>query len=121
MCDRYAASSVAFQGGGREISTNDVIWLNQFATDRLEPHLTILLDLSVELSRDRRLQRSKVTGQSEDRIESETEIFHERVRQSFLSQARLAPQQWLVLDATKTPDQLFQDLLQCLKGRQWVN
>lgn len=120
LCDRYSASSVAFQGGGREISSEDVVWLNQFATTKLHAHLTVLLDLSVEDSQNRRAQRSSVTGQKDDRIESEKNDFHERVRQSFLTQARQAPDQWLVLDATKTQEQLFQELLQTLKGRKWL-
>jgi dTMP kinase len=120
LCDRYSASSVAFQGGGREISVQDVVSLNDFATTNLRPHLTVLLDLSVEASQNRRAQRSFVTGQKEDRIESEKNDFHERVRQSFLTQARQAPEHWLVLDANRTQEQLFQDLLKTLKGRQWL-
>ena len=120
LCDRYSASSVAFQGGGREISVEDVVSLNKFATTNLQPHLTVLLDLSVQVSQNRRAQRSNVTGQKEDRIESEKNDFHERVRQSFLTQARQSPDQWLVLDAHRTQDQLFQDLLQTFKGRQWL-
>ena len=46
LCDRFSASSVAFQGGGRSISIEQVVWLNQFATDNLIPDLTVLLDLS---------------------------------------------------------------------------
>lgn len=121
LCDRYSASSVAFQGGGREISVQDVVALNAFATANLQPHLTVLLDLSVEASQSRRAQRSTVTGQKEDRIESEKNDFHQRVRQSFLTQAHQAPDQWLVLDANRTQEQLFQDLLTSLRGRQWLS
>lgn len=121
LCDRYSASSVAFQGGGREISVEDVVWLNQFATTNLKPHLTVLLDLTVEASQSRRAQRSSITGQKDDRIESEKNDFHERVRQSFLTQARQSPESWLVLDANLTQDQLFQELVRTLKGRKWLN
>lgn len=110
LCDRFAASSVAFQGGGREISEADVVMLNHFATGGLEADLTVLLDLSVEESRKRRTHRSSQTGDSEDRIESEADSFHEKVRQSFLKQAR-ASNKWLVLDASQTPQQLFDLLL----------
>lgn len=121
LCDRFSASSVAFQGGGREISNLDIVWLNEFATTKLHPHLTILLDLSVEASRSRRQQRTQITGQAEDRMESETEAFHQRVRQSFLNQARYGNEDWLVLDATQSQEQLFQELLQALQVRKWVN
>lgn len=118
LCDRFAASSVAFQGGGREISEKDVHALNDFATGGLKADLTILLDLSVEESRKRRQGRGAQTGESEDRIESEADSFHEKVRQSFLKQARENASSWLVLDAKETPATLFQQLLQALKERK---
>lgn len=120
LCDRFKASSIAFQAGGRQIDVDWVERLNEFATENLEPDLTILLDLSVEESRRRRQQRSSQVGVAEDRIESEADSFHERVRQGFLEQARLNPQHWLVLDASKSGPDLFQELLKALKGARWI-
>lgn len=117
LCDRFAASSVAFQSGGREISENDVVMLNQFATGGLKADLTILLDLSVEESRKRRQGRGAASGESEDRIESEADSFHEKVRQSFLKQAREDAGAWLVLNAQETPEVLFQQLLKALADK----
>lgn len=114
LCDRFSASSVAFQGGGRDISENDVVRLNDFATGGLKADLTVLLDLSVEESRKRRQGRGVQNGESEDRIESEADSFHEKVRQSFLKQARTDAAGWLVLNAQETPEVLFQQLLQAL-------
>ncbi|WP_413944219.1 dTMP kinase [Bdellovibrio sp. HCB-162] len=114
LCDRFAASSVAFQGGGRDISEKDVVMLNNFATGGLKADLTILLDLSVEESRRRRQGRGAQNGESEDRIESEADSFHEKVRQSFLKQAREDAGSWLVLNAQETPEVLFQQLLKAL-------
>ena len=118
LCDRFAASSIAFQSGGRDISENEVVMLNNFATGGLMPDLTILLDLSVEESRKRRQGRGAQTGESEDRIESEADSFHEKVRQSFLKQAKAQPQSWLVLDAKETPETLFTQLLAALVERK---
>ena len=118
LCDRFAASSIAFQSGGRDISENEVVMLNNFATGGLMPDLTILLDLSVEESRKRRQGRGAQTGESEDRIESEADSFHEKVRQSFLKQAKAQPQAWLVLDAKETPETLFTQLLAALVERK---
>ncbi len=106
LCDRFSASSIAFQGGGRGISIQQVEWLNSFSTENLIPDLTILLDLSVEESKKRRQGRADHTGETEDRIESEADTFHERVRHGFLAQAEKSPQNWLVLNAAKTPDEL---------------
>lgn len=118
LCDRFEASSVAFQGGGRDISEVDVMALNKFATGGLRADLTILLDLSVEESKKRRQGRSQQTGDAEDRIESEADSFHEKVRQGFLKQAHASPESWLILDARKTPGQLFEELLQSLHNHK---
>lgn len=120
LCDRFSASSVAFQGGGRGISNEQVDWLNRFSTDNLTPHLTVLLDLSIEESRQRRSRRSGQTGAEDDRIESEKDEFHERVRQSFLVQAQKSPKDWLVLNASQSPEKLFEILIQDLKKRGYV-
>lgn len=120
LCDRFAASSIAFQAGGREITQTWVEQLNEFATDGLHPDLTVLLDLSVEESRNRRNYRQSQKGEKEDRIESETDSFHERVRQSFLEQASRSPQKWLVLNAADSPDELLKKLLTHIRNLQWL-
>jgi dTMP kinase len=119
LCDRFSASSVAFQAGGRSIAVEWVEKLNEFATDNLEADLTVLLDLSVAESKRRRSQRQTQSGSSEDRIESEAEAFHERVRHSFLEQARNNPRKWLVLDASLSPAELLEKLVSHLSGLSW--
>ncbi len=121
LCDRFSASSIAFQAGGREISEAWVERLNEFATDGLEAELTVLLDLSVDESRRRRNHRQSQNGESEDRIESETDSFHERVRKSFLEQAARNPRHWLVLDAASTPQQLLDQVMSHLRGMKWLD
>ncbi len=120
LCDRFSASSVAFQAGGRKISKNDVLWLNHFSTDNLMPHLQILLDLTVEESKKRRQNRAAQVGIDEDRIESEADEFHHRVRNAFLEQAAENPKNWLVLNAAHSPEKLFQEMLFELQGRKWL-
>lgn len=120
LCDRFTASSVAFQSAGRMISEEQVNWLNNFATANLRPHLNILLDLTVEESQKRRQKRVLEMGEAEDRIESEANSFHQRVREGFVKQAHIAPEEWLVLDASQSPAELFKILVENLKGRQWL-
>lgn len=120
LCDRFAASSVAFQAGGREISEEWVERLNEFATDSLVADMTVLLDLSVEESRRRRSNRHAKGGEGEDRIESEADTFHERVRRSFLEQSRRDPKRWLVLNAGETPEVLLTTLLSHLRSLRWL-
>lgn len=119
LCDRFTASSIAFQAGGREIPLAWVERLNEFATSGLKPDVTVLLDLSVEESRRRRHHRDAKTGSAQDRIESETDVFHEKVRQGFLQQAERDPKSWIVLDAAKSPAELLQELLTKLKAFKW--
>jgi dTMP kinase len=119
LCDRFTASSLAFQGGGRAISKEQVDWLNHFATQNLKVDLTVLLDLSEEQSRLRRQKRATQTGEIEDRIESEDISFHERVRQSFLEQAKKSTHEnpWLVLNAEESIDQLDLNLWDAINGK----
>lgn len=121
LCDRFSASSIAFQAGGREISEAWVERLNDFATDGLRPELTVLLDLSVDESRRRRNFRQSHGGEVEDRMESETDSFHQRVRQSFLEQAQRNLRHWLVLDAAATPEALLKTLLTHIYSLQWLD
>lgn len=119
LCDRYTASSIAFQAGGRNLKTEDVEWLNQFATANLAPDLFVLLDLTVDESEKRRDNRQKETNTEADRMESEKRDFHERTRQGYLNEAKKDPSRWLILNAAKTPDELFQILEGRLRS-QWL-
>ena len=121
LSDRFSASSIAFQSGGREISEKDVQTLNEFATAGLSADLTVLLDLSVDDSRKRQAHRTSQTGEIADRIESEKNSFHERVRQSFLAQAAADAENWLVLDARVSIDAMLKTLLKILKERRWLD
>lgn len=120
LSDRFAASSLAFQAGGRSIKEDDVLWLNQFATFGLEPDLYILLDISVEESKRRRHQRQVKTGVAEDRIEAEKDDFHRRVREQFLKLAKKNPQQWFILSAEWTTDEMLTQVIGRLKDDQWL-
>jgi dTMP kinase len=119
LCDRFTASSIAFQAAGRAISEEWVRELNNFATDGVAPDLTVLLDLSVEESRRRRSSREEKGGDKEDRIESEADSFHQRVRRSFLDQSNREPDRWLVLDASLSPEELIKKLNHHLESLPW--
>lgn len=110
LCDRYTASSVAFQSGARGISRDLVNWLNSYATQNLEPDLYILLDLSIEESEKRR----GIRGEKLDRMEQEKATFHQSVRDAYLGMAKSA-NNWIVLDASLSVEQLWQVLLTQLK------
>ncbi len=95
VADRYAASTVAYQGYGRELGLELVQELNQAATGGLTPSLTVLLDLPVEAALGRK-------GSPEtDTFEAAASEFHLRVRDGYLAQAAQGQSHWLVLDATQ--------------------
>jgi dTMP kinase len=98
VTDRYVDSSIAYQGGGRELNDEDIAALSRFATDGLVPDLTVLLDIPSELSRVRRAYDPARGG--DDRLEALPEEFHERVRARFLALAAAEPPRYLVLDGT---------------------
>lgn len=120
LCDRFSASSVAFQSGGREISQQQVEMLNDFATAGLRAHLTVLIDVPVATALHRIQSRSSQTGEAVDRIEQEKEDFHQKVKQSFLDQAKQDSQNWLVLSGEQSPEALLQALIAKLRGQGWL-
>lgn len=99
LCDRYADSSYAYQGYGRQLDFETLRLITRFATQNLRPDLTIYLDLAVEEGLRRKAQ-ANTSGQGEwnrmDRLQLE---FHHRVRAGYLEMARLEPERWLVVDA----------------------
>jgi dTMP kinase len=117
LCDRFSASSVAFQAGGRQIPSERVTWLNDFATGGLKPALTVLLDLPYAEAKKRQEKRFAALSEQPDRMEAEARDFHERVRESFLRQAAEDPRGWLVLSALLNPDDLLKELLQLMEDR----
>lgn len=100
VLDRFADSSTAYQGGGRELGPRLVSRLNKLATAARRPDLTILVDVPVAVGRDRKGPMAL------DRLERERVEFHERVRDAYLVLARRAPGRVKIVDGTKLPDEL---------------
>lgn len=109
LCDRYADSSVAYQGYGRGLSIAEINALNAYATEGLTPDLTILLDLDPAIGLARQRERSV--------MEEEALPFHLRIRAGFRALAEAAPQRWLVLDAARPSDQVHQDIWGAVSAR----
>jgi len=120
LCDRFTGSTLAFQCGGRGLDRTDVDRLNKYATDGVKPDLWVLLDLSLEESLRRRQSREDSGGKDEDRLEKEKSTFHENVRSYYLQLAKAEAENWLVLNAEQTQDELFENLLSALRERKWL-
>jgi dTMP kinase len=114
LCDRFIASSLAFQCGGRGVNEGEVDMLNAYAINGMEPELTVLLDISIEESELRKNSRSLETGIEKDRFEIEKIDFHERVRNHYLKQAQAQKENWLVLDGKQNTDAILTQLLERL-------
>lgn len=100
VCDRFADSTVAYQGFGRGLPLEVIERLNAFAVGGRWPDLTLLLDLEPELGLRRIAERYGREALSHDRIEKEAAAFHERVRRGFLRLAAQAPERWRVIDCS---------------------
>ena len=109
LCDRFSASTVAYQQYGRELDPGLVNLAIDLGAGGLEPDLNVLLDLPPESG----LRRA---GAPSDRFEREGLAFHQRVHEGFLAQAIADPAHWLVLDATRPPEALASDAFEAIRG-----
>jgi dTMP kinase len=108
LSDRFADSTVAYQGYGRGMDPELLHRLNAVAVDGLWPQLTLLLDLDPVVGLERAVARNHSEGKTtaEGRFEAESLAFHGRVRQGFLDLAKRSPERISVVDATGTPEDI---------------
>lgn len=99
LCDRYADSTLAYQGYGHCFDLDELTALIRFATGGLQPDLTLLLDVDVEEG-----LRRKRSGGEWNRLDAYDLDFHRRVRLGFLKMARSEPQRWVLVDAGQPPE-----------------
>jgi len=104
ICDRYTASTVAYQGHGRELDLALIQQLNEMATGGLVPDLTVLLDLSPLVGLSRR------GAPGNDPFENAPQEFQSKVREGYLAQAAEAPERWLVLDGSRPQSELSREI-----------
>ncbi|SNS49976.1 thymidylate kinase [Actinomadura meyerae] len=103
VSDRYVDSSLAYQGFGRQQAVEDIARVNAWATGGLVPDLTVLLEIPPEAG----LRRLPAPA---DRIESEPQDFHERVRAGFRALAEADPDRYLILDASRPQGELSREI-----------
>ena len=97
LCDRYADSTLAYQGYGHQVDLDILRRLLDFATGGLIPDLTLLLDIETSAG----LSRKRNAGGEWNRLDAYPPEFHQRVRQGYLELARNEPQRWVVIDASQ--------------------
>jgi dTMP kinase len=116
VCDRYADATRVYQGVARGIDVSTIATLEQLVTEGLVPDITFLFDVPVDEGQRRRRLGDK-NGAQWDRLDAETSAFHELVRQGYLDLAAAEPQRWIVLDATRSQDDLEQLVWELVRSR----
>jgi len=112
LCDRYNDSTVAYQGYGRGLDLEEVRRLCDYASLRLQPDLTFLLDVEVATGLSRSEGRRKSAGKQEvDRFESAGRSFHEKVRAGYLSLAKDNPNRIVVLGPSQDVAQVHAQIV----------
>jgi len=99
LCDRYADSTLAYQGYGHQIDLALLNTIVSFATNGLKPNLTLLFDINVEVG-----LRRRASGGDWNRLDAYELEFHRRVRRGYLEMVREEPDRWVVIDAAQPPD-----------------
>ncbi len=102
--DRYIDSSVAYQGAARRLGPEEIRELSRWATDGLDPDLTVLFDVDPAVGMAR-------AGSDLDRLERSGDGFHQRVRQAYLAMARAEPDRFVVIDASQSVESVRQATL----------
>ena len=105
VSDRFSDASFAYQGGGRGVSIAKLEQLERWVQDDLQPDLTLLFDIPIEVARQRLASNASL-----DRFELEQGEFFERVRQAYLARAAKMPQRFIVIEAEKSISEVKQKL-----------
>lgn len=115
LCDRYADSTMAYQGYGHQNDLDQINSLINFATGGLKPDLTLLLDVGAEAGLKR-----KVEGNEWNRLDAYSLEFHQRVRNGYAELARAEPERWYVIDADQPADRVQETIRQVVQSRLHV-
>jgi dTMP kinase len=102
LCDRFTDATYAYQGGGHGVSRAWIRELARHVHGDCNPDLTLLFDLTPEVSRAR-LAQAQSQGRTADKFEREAGAFFERVRAAYLELAQAQPGRFRVIDASKPP------------------
>lgn len=114
ICDRYLDSSLAYQGGARGLGVEEVLNINLFATENTWPDLTLLFDIKPEIG----LARINANSNREvNRLDLEKIEFHNKVRESFLALAKRFPDRYVIIDASKSRDEVAKETMEAILAR----
>mgnify|MGYP000028699185 CR=1 FL=1 len=110
ISDRFTDATYAYQSGGRGVPVEKVALLESFVQGELRPDLTLLLDAPIEVGMARAKSRGKL-----DRFEEEQAAFFNKVRDNYLSRAKVETQRFKIIDATQSLESVQADIAEQLK------
>ena len=113
LCDRYADSTMAYQGYGHGLDRDALSQLLNFATGGLKPDLTLLFDISAEAGLRRRLANHDEWNRMDDYALQ----FHERVRSGYLAMAAAEPERWAVINADRNRDEIHEEVVSVVTAK----
>ena len=114
ICDRYLDSSLAYQGGARGLGVDNILNINLFATENTFPDLTLLFDIKPEEG----LKRIAANASREvNRLDLEKLEFHNKVRETFLLLAKRYPERFVIIDASKSREEVAKATLEAITSR----
>ena len=113
ISDRYADSTLAYQGYGHGLDLQILRQILDFATGGLKPDLTLLLDVDVEEG----LNRRKVGGGEWNRLDAQQLEFHKRVRAGYHQMLTAEPERWCRIDASQNPLQVKESIQKAVSSR----
>ncbi len=114
ITDRFYDSTIVYQGYARGLDRTKIDWINTFACRGTKPDLTLLLDLSPEQGTIRTHSRAAVEN---DRFDSETDIFHRKIRAGFLDLAKNEPDRFAIIDATASIEEVHSAVMEVIHER----
>ena len=113
ISDRYADSTLAYQGYGRGLNLATLRTITAFATDGLTPDLTLYLDIAPEEG----LQRRQVSGDEWNRLDAEALEFHQRARAGYLELVKQEPERWVVINAARSVEEVQAEVRALVRAR----
>ena len=114
LCDRFLDSTTVYQGVARQIAEDPVTQINDFAVGDIVPDLTVVIDLPAEIGLERIKHR---ISDMPDRMEKENVSFYAKVREGYLILARSLPDRFLVVDGSKMPNEIEEEIWQEVHAR----
>ena len=115
FCDRYLDSSLAYQGYARGLGIDEILKVNDYATDGTFPDITLLFDIDPELGLER-INKNK--DREVNRLDVEKLSFHKKVREGYLLLSKKFPERYIIVDASKpleeVANQVFEEIIKKL-------